>query len=331
MFSQLPRKRRGPLLFLAAMAIGLVAALLQVVPVTSQAVTLRALRVDRPISQSDPWAAIWDDAAAQQVPLSAQNIAPPFGGGTVSTLTVRALHDGDSMYLLLEWADDDVNDAVNSVEQFTDAAAVQFPGVQGAPTPLFMMGSAGSPVNIWQWRAVWQADIDRGFATSATRYPNTYSDGYPNADDPLYRTALAAGNPIAQRDHESPVENLIAEGFGTLTHADGQDVDGAGAWQDGRWRALFVRDMEPAAAGLASFAEDETTNIAFAVWDGSEDDRNGQKSIAPWINLEVSSAAAGDGGGGSSGRVVAFVIVVLILGALAGAYVYEVRRQRAAA
>ena len=331
MFSQLPRKRRGPLLFLAAIAIGLVAALLQVVPVTSQSVTLRALRVDRPISQSDPWAAIWDDAAAQQVPLSAQNIAPPFGGGTVSTLTVRALHDGDSMYLLLEGADDDVNDAVNSVEQFADAAAVQFPGLQGGPTPIFMMGSAGAPVNIWQWRAVWQADIDRGFATSATRYPNTYSDGYPNADDPLYQTALAAGNPMAQRDHQSPVENLIAEGFGTLTHADGQDVDGAGAWQDGRWRALFVRDMEPAAAGLVSFAEDETTSIAFAVWDGGEDDRNGQKSIAPWINLEVLSAAAVPGGGGSTGRVVAFVIVVLILGALAGAYVYEVRRQRAAA
>src|SRR5690606_34813269 len=106
--------------------------------------------------------------------------------------------------------DGEPNDAVNGHEEFSDAAAVQFPAAAADALPPFTMGGTGTPVNIWQWKAVWQADIEGGFTTSRDRYPNTYVDDAPDADDPLYRPAAYVGNPLAQRDHDSPVENLIA-------------------------------------------------------------------------------------------------------------------------
>ena len=225
---------------------------LDVVPVRSQALRLEALEASGEVPLDDPWDAVWDGAPSQEVPLSVQNISPPFGGGTVSALTARALHDGDRLYLLLEWADGEVDDAVNGFEEFSDAAAVQFPSASADGLPSYTMGGPGSPVNIWQWKAVWQADIKQGFATSQTRYPDTYVDEYQNGDDPLYRTAAYVGNPLAQREHDSPVENLVAEGFGTLTHSDVQDVAGSGAWREGQWRALFARDLAPSRAQAES-------------------------------------------------------------------------------
>ena len=130
------------------------------------------------------------------------------------------------------------------------------------------------------------------------------------------------------------MENLVAGGFGTLTHADVQDVGGAGVWCEGRWRVLFARDFEPGAGGFAQFAPGETTSVAFAVWDGGAGDRNGQKSIASWIELAI-----GDGGlavgvgveddGGGGGLLIALFAVVVAVAV--GAYLLAVRQQRRAA
>jgi complex iron-sulfur molybdoenzyme family reductase subunit gamma len=253
----------------------------------------------------------------------------------VQAVTVRALHDRERLYLLIEWADGEPNDSVNSLDAFSDAVAVQFPAAAVDTLPSYTMGSAGTPVNIWQWKAVWQADIDGGFTTSQDRYPNTYVDGYPNADDPLYRPAAYVGNPLAQREHDSPIENLIAEGFGTLTHADIQDVAGSGAWRDGRWRALFVRELAPADDSQAAFEVGASTNIAFAVWDGGSGDRNGVKSIAPFIELGVgegaSPASAARDGAGFGGAQVLIIIVIALAMAAAASVVFIAHQQRPAA
>ena len=91
-----PRSRSlsGGMALLIALAVGVVGSLLTIVPVKSQALTLEALRAPASVPVDKPWASVWDGAPKQDVPLSAQNIAPPFGGGTVQTLTARALHDG---------------------------------------------------------------------------------------------------------------------------------------------------------------------------------------------------------------------------------------------
>ena len=253
---------------------------------------LEVLQTGEQIPVDDPWAPVWDTSRSLRVPLSAQNISPPFGGGSVSSLTARALHDGRSIFLLVQWEDDDVGDNVNGSTEFSDAVAVQFPSSEADGIPPFTMGAPDAPVNIWQWKAVWQADIDSGFTGAQSRYPDTFVDFYPEESESVSNPARHLGNPLSQIDHASGVENLIAEGFGTLTSSAVQDVDGRGAWVDGQWRALFVRSFEASSEGATSFSTGETSAIAFAVWDGDQGDRNGQKSIAQFIELDLSDRLA---------------------------------------
>ena len=326
-FLRRPRVRGGSAVA-AAIAFGLLVGAFGAIPVFSQTVTLTALRAAVAVNEADPWATVWDNAPFQAVPLSAQNIAPPFGGGTVATLTARALHDGERLFLNLEWSDGEANTAVNGYEQFADAAAVQFPAGSASSLPPFTMGGRDAQVNIWQWKALWQADIADGFATTLTRYPNTLVDDYPGSGT-LYRPAEHVGNPLAAREHASPVENLIAQGFGTLTTADVQDVAGAGVWRDGKWRALFARDFAAADDGLVSFAEGSATRIAFAIWDGEDGDRNGQKSIAPWIELAIGEGEAGAAADGNNGTLL-IIIFALIASLALAVYFYTVRTSKTA-
>ena len=294
----LPRLVSGPTAVAIAVGVAMIAGMAGVVPVGAQGLSVQAEQATGAVPLDDPWAPLWDEVGAQDVPLSAQNVVAPFGG-TVQAVTARVLYDDDLLYVLLEWADDEPNEVVNGVEAFSDAAALQFPGVEGTAPP-YTMGGAEAPVNIWQWKAVWQADIERGFSTSRDRYPNTYSDLYPSADDDLNYPARDVGNPLAQLERESPIENLVAVGFGTLTTANVQDVMGSGAWRDGLWRALFARSLAPATDGLAAFAVGTNTAVAVAVWDGGAGDRNGQKAITQFMTLDLGgeSAAADEVAGG---------------------------------
>lgn len=322
------QRRTSGLGIAVAVAIGLLAGLFELIPVASQAVTLHVNVTSATIDEADPWSSVWDGAQAQVVPLSRQNISPPFGGGTVDTLTARALHNGQRLFLLLEWADAEPSETVNGARAFADAAAVQFPANTAGSVPPFTMGGASSPVNIWQWKALWQADIANGFSTMQTRYPNTTADFY--IEGTLYQSALHVGNPLSNRTHVSPVENLVAEGFGTLTTAQIQDVAGSGVWRDGTWRALFARDMQPIDDGLAEFSPGRSTSIAFAVWNGRDGDRNGQKSIASWIDLDLDaqgSVAGSSEDGGANGTLL-LLLFGLIVAAAIGVYLYTVLTQQ---
>ena len=290
-----------------------------VVPVWSQALQIEAMYVVEAVPLDDPWDEIWTRVPMEEVPLSAQNIVAPFGGGTVNGLRVRALHDDARLYLLLEWPDEEVNEGVAGTTDFSDAAAVQFPVIAEAATP-YTMGGPGTPVNIWQWKAVWQRDLAEGFSGTLSEYPDTYVDLYPNEGETLFRPAEEVGNPLAQRLHASPIENLVAEGFGTLTSSETQDVEGAGVWLQGSWRALFARDLAPETEGLAAFSVDGSTMAAFAVWDGQAGDRDGQKSIAQFVDLSLSSrelSVAPAPVEGGIGSLLIVVVVVAIVAALA--------------
>ncbi len=123
------------------------------------------------------------------------------------------------------------------------------------------------------------------------------------------------------------MENLVAEGFGTLTTAEVQDVEGAGSWDNGQWRVLFIRDFEPADPELASFDVGETTSVAFAVWNGNQGDRNGQKSIAPFIELQLVDETAARSVESASSNVLPAILT--IAAALLVAYVVYRRTEKA--
>jgi complex iron-sulfur molybdoenzyme family reductase subunit gamma len=151
--------------------------------------------------------------------------------------------------------------------------------------------------------------------------------------DVNYVPALASGNLFAAPP-VSPVEDIVAGGFGTLTAepASNQNVQGYGAWADGKWRVIFSRDLTSPEAEDASFTTGKVYSIAFAAWDGANGERNGQKSTSQWISLQLEqqgkapAAAQGEQQGAQAGLPVqpitwAILGVALVL-VLAGAVIY---------
>lgn len=271
---------------------------------SSQGLTLTAARVEGTLPVTNPDAPIWQEATAVQVPLSAQNIAKPILLETrVKAVTVRALYNDSQLAFLVEWADDTRDEAMVRIQDFRDAAALQFPLAQGQP--FFCMGQQGGDVNIWHWKADWQADI-LARQDVELAYPDMYVDDYPftqpitagqvlavNYTDPNYLPAQAAGNLFASATHTSPVEDVIAGGFGNLTAQppEGQNVQGYGVWGDSRWRVIFSRALTSQEAEDVSFDPTQVYSVALAAWDGANGERNGQKSTSQWLSLQFESAA----------------------------------------
>jgi hypothetical protein len=271
---------------------------------SSQGITLMAEFVADDLPTSDPGSELWELAPAVEVPLSAQQVAKPFlAESNVRSVTARALHDGNEIAFLVEWSDDTLNDQTIRTEDFRDAVAVQFPLVEGQP--FVCMGQPGGEVNIWHWKADWQADL-LARQDVETIYPDMKVDFYQFAnpaagvlagpgdyEDLNYLPALAAGNLFAAATRTSPVEDTFAGGFGGLTSqpAAGQNVDGFGEWSGENWSVVLSRDLVSNDEFDASFESGTVYPMALAVWDGENDERNGRKSTSQWISLQLAREA----------------------------------------
>jgi hypothetical protein len=241
------------------------------------------------LPETDPGSRAWRAARSTLVPLAAQQIAQPFlEKAVVTELDVRSLHNGSSVALRLEWDDDSVDD-LDGIRRFHDAVAVQLPTTAGA-APALTMGAPGSPVHILQWRATWQRDIDSGGKTGVDQiYPEVIHDVMPDDVLPpetaqLYWVGREAGNPLSQVRRTSPVEEVVAEGFGSVTHLAQQTASGRGVNEDGRWKVAVA--FPAARTGVGTPLEPGSSwPVAFAVWLGSEENRGGRKHIANWQTL----------------------------------------------
>jgi len=315
-----PRGRAAGIgIVLAAAAAAVATGMLGVMPASSQ-VQVIDVRSSGAVADDDPFAKFWNDIDPVEVALSTQNVTKPMGGGTVATVKIRAVHDGKNLYIVEEWPDETQDAAIDTTMSYSDAAAVEFPAAGTTRIPAFCMGDPAAGVDIWQWKAVWQSDIERGFAWNRARYANMQVDYYPQPDDAAFETGLGAGNPLAAREHDSPVERLVAANFGTLTHADTQDVAGIGRWRDGKWRVLFIRPMETS-ENEPDFKPGTKTNAAFAVWNGSSGQRDGIKSVSQFVDLSISAEPLPTSSDSFPAAMTAFAAigVVLALVAVAGA------------
>jgi mono/diheme cytochrome c family protein len=216
-------------------------------------------------------------------------------------LTVRALHDGARVALLVVWTDPTHDHTAMRPQDFRDAVAVQI-----SPTktpPFFAMGGTGEPVNIWMWKSERQADIEPAFQDLEKVYPHLGIDSYPNSkmaaeeqptrhaltlgSESVYITGWAAGNVVSDPSRRSPAEDLVAQGFGTLRARPRQDqaVDARGLYATGGYRVMFRRDLAGRGAGAVKLVPGTTVPVGFAVWNGSAGDRDGKKSVTIWQEL----------------------------------------------
>jgi len=297
---------RSRLIFVTILLLAGGLTFLKIPVASSQGVTITAAKVASALPLEDVHAAVWDEATAVSVPLSAQiTTKPTLPQTTVRAVDVRALYNDEQITFLVEWEDETMNDSAVRVQDFSDSVAIQFPLAEGAQ-PFFCMGQQGGNVNIWHWKADWQLSM-KTWQDVDTVYPNMYVDGYTFAEtdgsslaavedytDPNYLPAYAADNLRADFNRISAVEDIIAGGFGTLTSqpAEGQNVQGFGVWENGKWRVIFSRALDSTESEDILFSPGKVYSIAFAAWDGENGERNGQKSTSQWVSFKLDRAVA---------------------------------------
>jgi hypothetical protein len=208
----------------------------------------------------------------------------------VKALTVRAVHNGGWIAFLMEWPDASRSEVV-VIDNFGDQVAVELPVDIRATPPSPMMGNPGGRVNIMQWRAAFQRDIDTEPPTVRGLYPNAWADVYPDevlgaSDARPYSGALGIENPIS-RGRATPVLDQMAEGWGTMTVKPDQHALGKGVWTKGVWRVVITRPMISDDANAPRLAGGDTTVAAFAVWDGGHREVGARKAWAPWVPLVI--------------------------------------------
>jgi DMSO reductase family type II enzyme heme b subunit len=255
--------------------------------------TAEVVAVGRASVPSDPSDAAWQDVPVHPAPLLPQDLMEPrlLKPSTVE-VRVRAITDGTRIALRLDWTDPTKSDLPGAA-RFSDACAVQFPAKVTAEMPGPFMGERGKPVEITFWRASWQATVDGRGDTIKDLYSGAAVDHYPFQAAPLekepqaqremearYAPARALGNRMAG-PREKPVESLIAEGPGTLAPAPAAVSDGRGRRTDAGWSVVISRSL-PEGLGPG-----KRSQVAFAVWEGSQQEAGSRKMRTGWIPIVV--------------------------------------------
>jgi DMSO reductase family type II enzyme heme b subunit len=255
---------------------------------TPEVVALRLTAVP-----DDPTADAWRSAPEHVATLLLQDLVEPrLLKPSTADVRVRAITDGSRIAFRLEWTDAEAND-LPGTGRFNDGCAVQVPHKADVTAPDPQMGQVGRGVQIAFWRADWQAAVN-GRADSITAlYPNAAVDHYPFEAPSLERgsdaqvqmarrfaPADAVGNRRAG-PRSTPVEDLVAEGPGTIAPAPATTSRGRGVRTPTGWAVVIVRAMPD---GLSPASR---TQVAFAVWQGSAEETGARKMRSAWVGLAM--------------------------------------------
>lgn len=271
-----------------------------------------------PVNPSDVFWSNYGPAKGKSVVLDLQPqmiTNPMWPAPATKWVSVKAVNNGKEIAIRLEWVDSTRNDIMVQSQQYKDQAAIMFPVDLSGSVPPFTMGGEGERVNIWQWKATWNKE---GAGTAGNEMMQDLEDQYhymamgsgsyyiyepdgklvlapgqsPKVSerqthiDPgmgknegVFNSGRATGNILSDNTlRRSPVEELNAEGFSTLTTQSHQDVDGSGNWSNHRWMVVFRRSLKTEDPNDTQFSGKEAP-IAFAVWNGNNKERNGQKAL----------------------------------------------------
>ncbi len=162
--------------------------------------------------------------------------------GAVEKVEIAALHNGEVLAFRLEWADGSENRDPNDTTAFSDAAAVLFPVVDGAPA--ISMGGPKLPVNAWYWRGDSDAQgrqvVAEGIGTSRTvdvslvHTHGVWKDG-------RWRVVIAralrvqSSEPVVQLDAGSGAHFAVAVWEGSH-----RERGGIKAFSGAEWRSLSL-------------------------------------------------------------------------------------------
>lgn len=272
-----------------------------------------------------PTEAFWNEVPAYTVPL----VATTTFGGAVPEMSVRAVHDGSNIYLILQWADSVESRtsagaqrialsepgnlvggyAYNETHWYTDSAVLtwwlgsnqptvspainnEFGGSPTRQTTLFGWGENDAAEN-WSWKS---SALDKG---------NLY---WPDAGIDRGATTWHWGDQAGvsfTMPHSSLYQgywnqngNLIL-GDGLL-HAEGCQVPGTnpfevkarGVWNSGEWTLELARSLVSSpdnAPYTTEFKVDETYYLVVGAMDGNKGEWEEVGSMSDWLSLTISN------------------------------------------
>lgn len=213
-------------------------------------------------------------------------------------LQVQALHDGKSLCLRLAWSDKQPDMHAARSEAFEDAVAVEL--YRGDSEPFVGMGGPGSPVDVWMWDADRQGrpteveDANPRLAVDIYPFSEQLAEtaeygraGTKAAAQPKHSLpALAAGNQIVPVRGKAAGTALEAGGPGSVTFLlpTNQRMTAQGKWTEGRWAVVMAAPLKSLTSPV-SLKPGQRVSVAFAIWNGSRRDRDGQKWITIWQDL----------------------------------------------
>lgn len=236
--------------------------------VSSEGMIIRSHYIEGEVPE-EPEDPAWEKIPPMTLPLSGQVFTRPvWPEPTVRALVVRSVHDGKRISFSFEWQDNTKNDKLTP-GTFRDGLAVGLP--LGDAPAFFCMGQLDHYINIWHWKADWQSDVDRRAARAKEKG----------------RRGVRRFEVIPRR--ASSVEDLIGGGFSTLTSKRDQGrIQGQARWNRGVWQVVMTRELESEGKeNEARLEPGRLQAIAFAVWNGENRERNGQKAVAPWFQLTI--------------------------------------------
>lgn len=233
----------------------------------------------------------WNNAPTHGSKLILQDLVEPrLMETSTQEVQVQAITDGKEIAFRIEWLDDSQNDRA-APHNFIDGCAVQVPVKIEANVPAPQMGEVNKTVQISYWRADWQAIVDGRADDITSIYPNAKPDHYPFNAKSLennpeaqkeaalrYAPARALGN-NRQGPREQPVEDLIAEGPGTLSPNPQPFSKGKGVRTAKGWAVVVTRPLPE------GFSKEKPTQTAFAVWEGSHGETGARKMRTGWVNM----------------------------------------------
>jgi hypothetical protein len=255
---------------------------------TAEVVAVRTAAL--PDSPEDP---AWQGAPEHVAPLLLQDLVEPrLMTPSTPEVRVRALTNGSEIAFRIEWPDVEADD-LPGPGRFADGCAVQVPQRLEVTAPDPQMGQAGRAVQISFWRADWQASVNGRGDSITELYPNASIDHYPFEAAALepgsdaqaqmarrYAPADAVGNRRGG-PRRSAVEDLVAEGPGTIASAPKPISRGHGVRTPQGWAVVITRSMPD---GLTPVAR---TQVAFAVWQGAAQEAGARKMRSAWVGLAM--------------------------------------------
>ncbi|GGN87306.1 MULTISPECIES: ethylbenzene dehydrogenase-related protein [Haloarcula] len=133
-------------------------------------------------------------------------------------------------------------------------------------------------------------DATRDVATNETRaFADSVAVQFPvNTSS---RPPIAMGGPTNRVNvwywsGATGTEELLAGGAGSTTRFQNPSVNATavhrGSGENATWTVVYTRDVGASGANRTTIADDGDVDVAFAVWNGSNSERAGRKSVSEW-------------------------------------------------